>query len=262
MKTVCAIHTSIVAIVCFVLCVISVDQSAASTRKRDLDYAFQNTEVVVDATVLKSELFEWTGQLIDRENPEGESTPIQLGCGSKVKLRINKTYSGSYDGEIEVGVQGALVTGERYLLFMDERSDFNFSPPFGEGPEEKEQCLSKLPPLKMNWNYSSKIAGRGHEYLVLSIHLSEPEDLKEFAYTIDSRWFVNGEELDHRGFENIVNPNADEEERLERYFQLRQKASAICDNNDSRSPCNRFTVLPFKKVDEWLDRQSHQENSH
>lgn len=237
-----------------------VNQSTASTRKRDLDYAFQNTEVVVDATVLKSELFEWTGQLIDREHPKGESTPIQIACGSKVKLRINKTYSGSYEGEIEVGVHGALVTGERYLLFLDERSNFNFSSPFGEGPEENDQCLSKLPPLKMNWNYSSNITGRGHEYLVLSNHLSEPDELKEVAYTIDSTWFVNGEELDYREFENMENPTVDEEERLERYVQIRQKASAICDYYDSRSPCLKYTVLPFKKVDEWLDRQKHKNN--
>ena len=234
-----------------------VDQSTASTRKRDLDYAFQNTEVVVDATVLESRLFEWTGQLIDRENPEGESSPIQVACGSKVKLRINKTYSGSYEGEIEVGVNGALVTGRRYLLFLDERSDFNFSPPFVKGPEENDQCLVKLPPLKVNWNYSSDIAGRGHEFLVLSIHLGEPDELKEVAFTIDSSWFVNGEELDYGDIEDIQNPNADEEKRLERYFQIRHKASAICDYYNSRSPCHSYTVLPFKKVDEWLDRQNH-----
>jgi len=231
-------------------------------RKRDFEYAFQNTEIVVDATVLKSELFEWTGQLIDRENPEGESTPIQVGCGSRVKLRINKTYSGSYDGEIEIGVEGALVTGERYLLFLDERSDFNFSPPFGEGPKEKDQCLSKLPPLKMNWNYSSNISGRGQKFLVLSKFLIEPDDLREFAFTIESNWFVNGEELKLENFTNLENPAVDEEEKLDRYWRLKQKASAICDYLDSRSLCGKHTVLPFKKVDEWLDKQSHQENSH
>ena len=257
MRIVCTIDTPIAALVCLVLCVVSVDQSKASTRKRDLDYAFQNTQVVVDATVLESELFEWTGQLIDRENPEGESSPIQVACGSKVKLRINKTYSGSYEGEIEVGVHGALVTGRRYLLFLDERSDFNFSPPFGYGPEESDQCLGKLPPLKMNWNYSSDIAGRAHEFLVLSIHLGAPDELKDAAFTIESSWFVNGEELDYAEVMDIQNPTASEKKKLDRFFQIRHKASAICDDFNSRSPCHRYTVLPFKKVDEWLDRQNH-----
>jgi len=258
MKTACTIHTSIAALVCSVLFVVSIDQSTASTRKRDLDYAFQNTQVVVDATVLESKLFEWTGQLIDRENPEGETSPIQVACGSKVKLRINKTYAGSYEGEIEVGVDGALVTGGRYLLFLDERSDFNFSPPFVSGPDESDQCLGKLPPLKMNWNYSSDIAGRAHEFLVLSIHLGAPDELKDAAFTIESRWFVNGEELDYAEVMDIQqSPTSDEQKRLDRFFKIRHKASAICDNTSSRSPCHRYTVLPFKKVDEWLDRQNH-----
>jgi len=229
-------------------------------RQQDLEYAFQNTEVVVDATVLKSEQFEWTGQLIDRDNPEGESSPIQVACGSKVKLRINKTYSGSYDGEIEIGVYGALVTGKRYLLFLDERSNFVTSGVFSEGPEEADQCLRKLPPLKMNWNYSSNISGRGQKYLVLSRFLSEPDELKEFAFTIEIEWSVNGQKLDLEEFTNLENLTADEEERLDRYWQIRQKASAICDYLDSRSPCGRHTVLPFEKVDEWLDRQDQHKN--
>lgn len=232
-------------------------QSMAQMIQRDLAYAFQNTEAVVDATVLESEQFEYTGKLVAREElgkepSEWTSTPIQIACGSKVKLRINKTYSGPYEGEVEAGVAGALLTGQRYLLFLDKRANFVTTDVISEGSEEKKQCVAKLPILKSNWIYSSDISGMGRKFLVLSSLLREPEDLTEFADVIESKWFISGEELDYQAFNNLESPTPEEEER---FSELQTKMSSICNPFNLKSLCAKHKVLPFKVVDDWLDRQ-------
>ena len=235
------------------------NQSFAGMIKRDLAYAFQNTEAVVDATVLKVEQFEYTLSLVSREQlskkqSEWSSSPIQKACGTKVKLRINKVYSGSYNGEIEIGVASALVTGRRYLLFLDERSSFVTSDVIytGYGEKETDKCLSELPLLKSNWHYTSNISGLGQKFLVLSRLLREPDELQEFADIIESKWFVSGEALDYEEFNNLGTPTLEEEEK---FLQIRSKASSICNDRNFKSLCGRHTILPFKRVDEWLDRQ-------
>jgi hypothetical protein len=161
-------------------------------------------------------------------------------------------YSGSYDGEIEIGVAGALVTGRRYLLFLDERVNFATSDVISEGPKQKNQCLTELPLLKSNWRYTSNISGLGQKFLVLSRLLREPEELQEFTDVIEIKWFVNGEALDIEAFNNLGTPTPEEEEK---FSQIQSKASSICNYLNFKSLCGRHTILPFKRVGEWLDKQ-------
>ena len=253
-------HKLIIASLTLSLSAFLINQSLAGMIKRDLAYAFQNTEAVVDATVLKSEQFEYTGsrvtrEQLSREQSEWSSSPIQIACGTKVKLRINKVYSGSYDGEIEIGVAGALVTGRRYLLFLDERLKFVTSDVIGAGPgqEIEDQCVADLPQLKSNWHYTSNISGLGQKFLVLSRLLREPAELQQFTDVIESEWFVSGEALDYEAFNNLENPTAEE---VDKFFKIERKISPICNKLNFKSLCGRHTILPFKRVDEWLDRQS------
>ena len=259
MKTSKTKHKLIIVLFTLALSAFLTNQSIARMLKRDLTYALQNTEAVVDATVLKSEQFEYTGKLVTREELRKEQsersyTPIQIACGSKVKLRINKVYSGTYHGEIEIGVDGALVTGRRYLLFLDERLKFVTSDVIttGHGQNKEDQCVSQLPLLKSNWHYASNISGLGQKFLVLSRLLRAPEELQEYTDVIESKWFVSGEPLDYEAFNNLGNPSDEEVDKL---FEIERKLSPICNKLNFKSLCGRHTILPFKKVDEWLDRQ-------
>ena len=255
MKTSRTEHKLIIVLLTLALSAFLTNQSIAGMIKRDLAYAFQNTEAVVDATVLKIEQFEYTVSLMYREQSGWSSSLVQKACGTKVKLRINKVYSGSYDGEIDIGVDGALVTGRRYLLFLDERLKFVTSDVIttGHGQNEEDQCVSELPLLKSNWHYTSNISGLGQKFLVLSRLLREPDELQEFTDVIESKWFVSGEPLDYEAFNNLGNPTAEE---VDKFFQIERKVSPICNKLNFKNLCGRHTILPFKRVDEWLDRQS------
>ena len=206
---------------------------------QDLTVAFQRTDAVVDATVMKVELFEWS------------FPPLHEICGHKVKLRINKAYSGSYEGEINVGTAGALVTGQRYLLFLDERvNGFMPSDVIHEYPEEveklKEACLANIPLVKDNWRYSSIIGGRGQKYVLMSRGLRIPLELQEFRDTVHSNWFINGIPL---GFEKSKLTKEEEDRMMENI----PKMDSICRQVDY--PCLNITLLPLKQLDEWLDGQ-------
>ena len=88
---------------------------------------------------------------------------------------------------------------------------------------------------------------------MLSRLLREPAELQQFTDVIESEWFVSGEALDYEAFNNLENPTAEE---VDKFFKIERKISPICNKLNFKSLCGRHTILPFKRVDEWLDRQS------
>ena len=222
------------------LCAVIANSALASGIKRDLLYAFNNTEAVVEATILKVEMFAWA------------FSPIQEDCGHKVRLKINKSYSGSYKGELDIGSSSPLVTGQRYLLFLNRSDKFKS---LDRWPEEIEKlidaCSSNIPLIKSNWGFSSKIGGWGQNFLVFAPLLSPPDELQEFTDVIESNWIVSGESLDYEKFNNSVSPTIEEQDK---FSEMVFKASSVC--RQLEFPCRKTTIMPFKKLDEWLERQS------
>ena len=205
----------------------------AKMLSQGLEEAFNNTDAVIDATVLRTERIEWSS--LDKSG----------SCGYKVKVRIKFAFSGTLANEIEIGTKYPLVPGSRYLLFIDDRpSGFVVS---DDITKQRDTCVRELPSLKSNWWFSSEIAGLYKEFVFFPGLLLVPNDLLQFTDTIGCKVYVND-----RDVSEISGKNNWTDEESSWYDSIWHQLEAHKRRSGPR--CFRTNIVPWKELSDWLKR--------
>jgi hypothetical protein len=136
-----------------------------------------HSTTIVDATVVSSKAVEWSASSSYRS------------CGFEHELRVTETLDGDDVPSLTIGSPNPLVPGSRYLFHLNERAGGFSTNRKDAWPEDIQrnidECLAKLPLLKVSWPPASRIINLPEPMLVLSGHWKESLNSKYPATSFD-----------------------------------------------------------------------------